>query len=437
MKLSYKKLKNSLFFSIFYIFLLINFSYADILRLDIKGPITPPILDYIEMGFNEAFEKKVDLILIVLDTPGGLEKTMREITDKILTSRIPVCVYVYPAGSRAGSAGAIIALSSHILAMTPGTNIGAAHPITIFGEIKDKTLESKIVNDMKAYARSIAEIRGKNSKVVEDFIEKSLSITAFEAKEKGIADLVVNDIDSLMTSINGVEFKHLEKFQKIFLKDTKIESFQMPLFVKISNFISQPNLAYVFLILGLLLIFFELSNPGLYVPALSGIFLILLSFYGFHLLSANITGIFLIIFAMILLIAEIYVTSFGILGLSGIIALILGNIMLYKSLGESIRFSAMYMITIILAAIILSLLIFYFIIKAQFKKPLEGMEALIGEEGNCIKKKDVRNGKVFVRGEIWNAEFLDEIYEGEKIKVVGIKKNTLVVKKLENEKINQ
>lgn len=140
---------------------------------------------------------------------------------------------------------------------------------------------------------------------------------------------------------------------------------------------------------------------------------------------------------MILLIAEIYVTSFGILGLSGIIALILGNIMLYKSLGESIRFSAMYMITIILAAIILSLLIFYFIIKAQFKKPLEGMEALIGEEGNCIKKKDVRNGKVFVRGEIWNAEFLDETYEGEKIKVVGIKKNTLVVKKLENEKINQ
>lgn len=430
MKWSLKKLKISYIFIILFIISFVNNAEATILRLDIKGAITQPVLDYVEIGFNEAFEKKVDLILIVLDTPGGLEKIMREITDKIINSKIPVCVYVHPAGTRAGSAGAVIALSAHVLAMSPGTNIGSAHPTTLLGEIKDKTLETKIVNDMKAYVRSIAEIRGKNIDVAEGFVEKSLSITAYEAKEKGIADLVVEDIDSLIDKINGFEFKHLEKTKKILLVDKKIDIFEMPLFIRISNFIAQPNLAYIFLILGLLLIFFELSNPGLYVPALLGIFLILLSFYGFHLLSANLTGIFLIILAMVLLIAEIYITSFGILGLGGITALILGNIMLYKSLGEAIRFSVMYMITIIFVAVIISLLIFYFIIKAQFQKPLEGIEALIGEEGNCVKKKDQNTGKVFVHGEIWNAEFLDEVNEGEKVKVIGVKKNTLMVKKI-------
>lgn len=437
MKWLLKKLKNSLFYTILFSFLIIGYSGASILRLDIKGAITPPIYDYIEMGLNEASQKEVDLILIVLDTPGGLEKTMREISNKILISKIPVCVYIYPSGARAASAGAIIALSAHVLAMAPGTSIGASHPLTIFGEIKDKTLESKIVNDMKAYVRSIAEVRGKNAGVVEEFIEKSLSITAFEAKEKNIADLVVDNIDSLVSLIDGLEYKNLQKSQKIVLRDKKVENFEMPITIRISKFISQPNLAYVFLVFGLLLIFFELSNPGLYVPALSGIFLILLSFYGFHLLSANLTGIFLIILAMILLIAEIYITSFGLLGLGGIIALILGNIILYKSLGEAIRFSPMYMITVILIAVFISILIFYFIIKAQFLKPLEGMEALIGEEGSCVRKKDSNIGKVFVRGEIWNAEFMDEIFEGEKIKVVGIKKNTLIVKKLKNEKIIQ
>lgn len=437
MKWFLEKLKNSFFCIILFTFLIIVNADASILRLDIKGAITPPVYDYIEMGINEASQREVDLILIVLDTPGGLEKTMREISNKILVSNIPICIYVHPSGARAASAGAIIALSAHVLAMTPGTSIGASHPVTIFGEIKDKTLESKILNDMKAYARSIAEIRMKNVEIAEDFIEKSLSITAFEAKEKGIADLVVDNIDSLISQINGIEYKNLDRIQIIHLKDRNMDNYDMPFTIKVSNFIAQPNLAYVFLVLGLLLIFFELSNPGLYVPALLGIFLILLSFYGFHLLSANLTGIFLIILAMILLIAEVYITSFGILGLGGIIALILGNIMLYKSLGEAIRFSPMYMITIILIAVFISILIFYFIIKAQLIKPLEGIEALIGEEGSCVRKKDTNIGKVFVRGEIWNAEFIDEISEGEKIRVVDIKKNTLIVKKLENEKIIQ
>ncbi|MCX7769606.1 MAG: nodulation protein NfeD [Proteobacteria bacterium] len=425
-----KRLINNLFWVLLLIFSFEDNLQASVLKLNIKGPITPPIEDYIDIGFDHAQEKKADLILIILDTPGGLEKTMRSITEKILSSKIPVCIYVYPNGARAASAGAIIALSAHILAMAPGTNIGASHPLSIFGEIKDKTLEMKIINDLKAYTRSIAQTRGKDSQIAEDFVEKSLSLSANEAKEKGIADLVVNDIDSLLSQLNGVSYRHLSKTYFIQLGETKIEEYEMPLFIKISNFLSQPNLAYLFLIFGLLLIFFELSNPGLYVPALTGILLILLSFYGFHLLSANLVGILLIILAMVLLIAEIYITSFGILGLSGIISLILGNIMLYKSLGGAIRFSPMYMIVIILVAIVISLLIFYFIVKAQLKKPLEGLDALIGEEGDCIKKLDNYKGKVFVHGEIWNAEFLNEVREGERIKVVGIKKNTLLVEKI-------
>lgn len=428
------KLKNSLILTCLFFILLNLPAYSKILKIKIDGPITPPMADFVEFALDKARNENAELIIITLNTPGGLDKSMRDITSQILSSNIPVCVYVYPVGARAGSAGAIIAISSHVLAMSSGTNIGSAHPINIFGEIKDKTLETKIVNDLKAYAQSLAQLRGKNTEIAGDFVEKSLSLSSSEAKEKNIADIIADDFNSLLKNLDGFVFRHAEKSFKIKLSDKSIEELDMPLYIKILNFISQPNLAYLLLIFGLFCIFFELSNPGLYVPALLGILLILLSFYGFHLLSANMVGVFLIILAMVLLIAEIYVTSFGLLGLSGIISLVLGNILLYKSLGRAIRFSPMYIAIIVIITISVSLLILYFGLKVQFKKPLEGLESLIGEEGECIKKISATKGKVFVHGEIWNAEFDNEINKGDKVKIVGIRKNILVVKKLKDEK---
>ncbi len=428
------KLGNKLFIWILLIFILHKVAYAKILRINLEGPITPPVSDFVELAINKAEKDNMELLLIVLNTPGGLEKSMRDIANNILSSKVSVCVYVYPSGARATSAGAIIALSAHILAMASGTTIGSAHPINIFGEIKDKNLEKKIVNDLKAYTMGLAEIRGKNKEVAGEMVDKSLSMTAFEAKEKGIADLLVDDINSLVKYIDGFYYKQSEKVYTVKITDNNIIEFDMPLYLKISNFLAQPNLAYIFLIFGLLCIFFELSNPGLYVPALTGILLILLSFYGFHLLSANMTGIFLIIMAMVLLIAEIYITSFGLLGLSGIASLIIGNILLYKSLGGAVKLNLMYMLAVVIITIGIAILILFFGLKAQFIKPLEGMEALIGEEGEVFRKISNERGKVFIRGEIWNARFLDDVSEKERVRVVGVKKNILEVKKIEDEK---
>jgi len=428
------KLRNKLFILFFLICLMNEVACAKILRINLQGPITPPVSDFVEMAINKAEKEDMKLLLIILNTPGGLEKSMRDIANNILSSKVPVCVYVYPSGARATSAGAIIALSAHILAMASGTTIGSAHPINIFGEIKDKNLEKKIVNDLKAYAMSLAEIRGKNKSVAGEFVDKSLSMTAFEAKEKGITDLVEDDLYSLIKHIDGFSYKQSENVFTVKIKENNIIVFDMPLYLKISNFLAQPNLAYLFLIFGLLCIFFELSNPGLYVPALTGILLILLSFYGFHLLSANMTGIFLVILAMVLLVAEIYITSFGLLGLSGIASLVIGNILLYKSLGGAIKLNLMYMIVVVIITIIVAILILFFGLKAQFIKPLEGIEALIGEEGEVFRKISSERGKVFIHGEIWNAKFLDDVSERERVRVVGVKKNILEVKKIKDEK---
>jgi membrane-bound serine protease (ClpP class) len=428
------KLRNKLLILIFFICFLHKIAFAKILRIDLEGPITPPISDFVELAINKAEKENMKLLLITLNTPGGLEKSMRDISNNILASKVPVCVYVYPSGARATSAGAIIALSAHILAMASGTTIGSAHPINIFGEIKDKNLEKKIVNDLKAYAMGLAEIRGKNKDIAGALVDKSLSMTAFEAKEKSISDLVEDDLSSLIIRIDGFSYKQSGNVYELKIMDNTIIEFDMPLYLKISNYLAQPNLAYLFLIFGLLCIFFELSNPGLYVPALIGILLILLSFYGFHLLSANMTGIFLIILGMVLLIAEVYITSFGLLGLSGIASLVVGNILLYKSLGGAIKLDIMYMLIVVIIIIVIAILVLFFGLKAQFMKPLEGIEALIGEEGEVYKKITSDKGKVFVHGEIWNARFLENVSEKEKVRVVGVKRNILQVKKIEDEK---
>lgn len=408
-------------------------SKGAIAKITIDDAISPPVAEYVVSSINDAKNKKYDLIIIILNTPGGLEQSTREIVDAILTSPTPICVYVYPSGARAASAGALIALASHILAMSPVSNIGAAHPTNIAGEIKNKQLETKIVNDLKAYVRSLAELRKRNISVAESFVEKSLSLTSKEAKEQGIADVIAEDVDILLQKIEGFEYRSGNFFGKLTLKDKNIENFEMPITIKILKNLTNPNLTYILMMIGIFFLFFELSNPGLIIPGLLGVILILLSFYGFHILSADIVGIIFIFIGIVLLAAEVFIVSKGLLSLGGIASFIIGNIMLYKSLDSALGFRLGYMISLIIVTFGIILVMLLIGIKAQFKKPLEGLESIIGLEGECISISNKKTGKVFVRGEIWNAEFLDNLNTGDKITVVGYKNNILIVKRSINE----
>ncbi len=404
---------------------------APIFTIEVDGIINPPTAKFIIDSIDEAAKEGGQCLIIQLDTPGGLMESMRLIVKKILTSNIPVIVYVSPKGARAASAGVFITMAAHIAAMAPGTHIGAAHPVTLGAEGKEsKTMTDKIVNDTVSNIKSIAKTRGRNVDWAEKAVRKSVSATEEEALKLNVVDLISLDLQDLLTKIDGRVVKIDGSSRTLLTKGMQPRSLQMSWRDKLLDVISNPQIAYYLLMLGGMGIFFELSNPGAILPGVVGGIFLILAFYALHVLPVNYAGLALILFAIILFIAEIKVVSHGLLAVGGVISLLLGSLMLFQSPAEYMRIS----LSVIIPAVLVTSSFFIFAatmaIRARLTKPTTGMEGLIGETGTA-STPIAPEGKVAIHGEIWDVVSDQNIERGEKVQVFGVVNLKLKVKKIE------
>lgn len=405
---------------------------ARILTITINSPIHPVSAELILKALERARSEKAELLIIKMNTPGGLDTSMREIIEGILNSPVPVVTFVYPHGARAASAGFFIGLSCDIFAMAPGTNTGAAHPvgIALTGQAQDKTMEEKVTHDAAAYIRTLAEKRERNIQMAEDAVRKSLSYTEQEALKGKLIDLVVNNQEELIQALDGRQIKRFDgHLEVLHLKDVPVEEIQLTFRQKLLMTVANPNLAYILLMLGLLGLYFEFANPGAVVPGVIGGISLLLAFFSFQILPVNLVGLLLIIFGTILFFLEIKIHSYGALTMGGIISLILGSLMLIKSPIPELRPSLKFIIPVALGVSFVFIFLVFLVIKAHTRKILTGKEGMVGEIGTALTSF-APDGKVLVHGEIWRAVSEDVINRGDKIQVVEVLNNlTLRVKK--------
>ena len=400
----------------------------DVITVD--AAITPAVSEYIIKSIEESYSARSQGLIILLDTPGGLDLAMRDIIKATLNSPIPVILFVHPSGARAASAGVMITMAAHVAAMTPGTNIGAAHPVAMgVGGKMDETMAKKIENDAVAYAVSIANKKGRNAEWVEDAVRKSVSITAEEALTLNVIDIVANDVTELLDKIDGKTITLPSGDVTFKSKGALINEKTMGLRERILTTLSDPNIAYLLLMIGLAGLYFEFAHPGAILPGVVGGISLILSFFAMQTLPVNYAGILLIIFGIILFIAEIKVVSHGMLTVAGIICLVLGSLMLFESPIPAMRVSLRVMIPTIAIVSLFFVGVISLAVKAQMRKPATGMEGMIGKEGKAITGV-YEDGKVFIKGEVWNASSGDAIEEGEPVRVIGVKGLNLTVEKV-------
>ncbi len=394
------------------------------LIIEMEGPINPGTASYVVRGLEEAQKRGAVLAVIRLDTPGGLATSMRLIVKAILNSSVPVIVYVAPRGAGAASAGVMVTVAGHVAAMAPGTNIGAAHPVSAGGKDVGGTMSEKVVNDMASYGRGIAEDKSRNGQWVEKAIRESVSVTADEALKINIIDLVAEDMDELFRLLDGREVKLVQGKVTLKTSDLKRHYFHPGVRDRILKTISDPNIAYILMMIGLAGLYFELAHPGAIFPGVIGAISLILAFYSFQTLPVNYAGLLLIVLALIFFIAEIKVTSYGVLSIGGLISLIIGSIMLFEDVGVSLR---LLFPTIILVGgffVVVAGLAF----RAYRSKPKIGVESLSGEVGVAKEAIDLE-GLVFIHGEYWRARASDKIEPGENVIVESIHGLVLQVRK--------
>jgi membrane-bound serine protease (ClpP class) len=396
--------------------------------IKVEGVIDPITSEYVERSIKTAESAGAEALIIQMDTPGGLDASMRSIIKNILESKVPVVVYVYPRGARAASAGSFILISSHIAAMSPGTNVGAAHPVALGGETP---VSEKITNDAAAYIRSLAEERGRNPELAESFVRNSTSITAREALEQGIIEIIAEDYSSLLNSLNGREVETKDGNKTLHTAEAEIEVIPLSPREEFLHILSDPNIAYILFIAGFYGIIFELSNPGAILPGIVGGICILLALWSFQALSISAVGVALIVFALLLFLAETQVPSHGLLAVGGTISLLLGSIMLIDIEKEPfLRISYEIIITATLITALFFAVAVSLIVKTHKKKPITGAEGMIGLTGE-VKEDLSPEGEVFVHGELWRARAKEgEIKRGKKVKVVGVENLILIVEEV-------
>ena len=397
------------------------------LIIELEGPISPGTAAYVTRGLEEAQKKEAVLAVIRLDTPGGLASSMRIIVKAILNSPVPVIVYVAPRGAGAASAGVMVTVAGHIAAMAPGTNIGAAHPVMAGGKDVGGTMSEKVVNDMASYGRGIAEDKGKNGTWVEKAIRESVSITANQALDINVIDLIAKDMDDLFELLDGREVRLAKGNVTLKTTDLKTTYFHLGFRDRVLKTISDPNIAYILMMIGLAGLYFELAHPGAIFPGVIGGISLILAFYSFQTLPVNYAGLLLIILAIIFFIAEIKVVSYGILSIGGLISLTIGSIMLFENVGVSLR---LMLPTVLLVGgffVVVTGLAF----KAYRVRPKSGVDGLLGKVGDVRETIDPE-GLVFVHGEYWQARASEKIEPGEKVMVESVHGLVLKVRKAVN-----
>jgi len=419
----------------------------EIVVIEINGTINPATLDYIRTGLEEAERISAEALIILLDTPGGLLSSTKDIVKHLLNSPIPVVVYVSPSGASATSAGVFITLSANIAAMAPGTSIGAAHPVSLIPggkqpEKKEKSptkdltgkkeseseeradqdiMSEKIENYASSFIESIAEHRGRNVEWAIDAVRESASITATEALEMKVIDLISPSLHDLQTHINGMKVKLPQGERTLLTSGATIVRVEMSAKQKLINILSTPDIAFLLLSLGSLGLLLEFYNPGLIFPGVAGVVCLMMGFVSFQILPFNYAGVVLLVLAVGLFIAEVYISSYGLLTTGGVISFALGALLLFDTPDSDVRVGYGVVFASTAAIVLFFGYILFYLVKAQKLKPLAGMEGIIGEEG--VAASDIgEDGKIYVMGEYWDAVSDEPISSGDKIKVVESKK---------------
>ena len=421
-------MKRILLYTVFSFFLMPLIQAQTVLSITIDGAINPTVAAYIQRGIEKATSKNAECLIIHLNTPGGLLKSTRVIVGEILDSPVPVVVYVSPGGAHAGSAGVFITMAANIAAMAPGTNIGAAHPVSLQSGM-DSVMNEKTTNDAAAFIRTIAEKRNRNLEWAEDAVRESVSVTAREALVKNIIDLVVYDVASLLEQINGKTVEVQGGSKVLNTSKATVENLDMTFIEKLLNILGDPNIAYILMLIGFYGILFELYSPGAIFPGVLGGISLILAFYSMHTLPVNYAGLALIVFAIILFILEIKIVSHGMLAIGGVISLLLGSLMLIRP-GSALEFARISS-GVIIPAVVFTAAFFLFLIgmglKAQRSKSVTGAGSMVGETGEALESFDT-TGQVLVHGEIWKAETVaGKIEKGQAIRVTAIENFKLFI----------
>ncbi len=402
--------------------------------VDIKGSINP--------GTYQLFARALDLaqangscLIIELDTPGGLVSTLRQMVQRVMASSVPIVVYVAPSGARAASAGAILTMSANIAAMAPGTNIGAAHPVGLSpDEVKDNVMKKKVENDLAAMARSIAVQRGRNMKWAEDAVRKSVSATADEALRLKVIDLIAENMDDLLSKMDDRMIRLTGKEVLLKTGGARLIWVRENLREKILSAIGDPNIAYILMMIGVAGLYFELANPGTMFPGIIGGISLLLGLYAMQALPVNTVGLALYFLGIVLFIAELFITSHGLLGIGGAISLILGSVMLFDTPATGVKVTAGVLWPTLVTVVLFLGGTVFLAARATLSRPRAGMEALIGAIGTVRRQVDPQDGLVFVHGELWRARSDSPIPPGTKVQIASVKGLILDVKPIDKEK---
>ena len=397
---------------------------GNVARIRVEMAIGPVAMKVIDGAISRAFEENCDLLVIELDTPGGLDQSMRDICRHLLNADIPVCVYVSPSGARAASAGLFIAYAAHIAAMAPGTNIGAAHVVNMGGTM-DSVMSEKVQNDAVAYITSIAKKRGRNISWAQSAVLKSQSIDAAAAKDSNIVDYLAPDLKSLLKQIDGRVVDLPAGPDTLHVAGAEVHEYALSFKDRFLRVITDPTVAFILFNLGWLGLMIELYNPGAILPGVVGGISLIVAFFAFQQLPINYAGLGLIIFAVLLFALEIKVTSHGILAVGGVISMLLGSLLLIDSPAPYLQISLVVIITTVLVVSALFLFIVSFAVKAHRRKVVTGKEGMIGAIG------EVRTGgTAFVSGELWRMDCDEPLMEGDKVRVVSMESMRLKVEKI-------
>jgi len=396
---------------------------------EVDGVISPASSSYLLRIIALAEQEEAICLIVKLDTPGGLDASMRVITKRMLNTKVPVVIYVAPKGARAASAGVFILYASHVAAMAPGTNVGAAHPVNMGGEKLDSVMIQKVTNDAVAYLKAIAKEKGRNVAWAEKAIRESASIDAETAVRKRVCDIIAENVDDLIVKLHGRIVQVNGEDVVLNTESRPVQNMPMTFKERLLLLLTNPTVAYILLLLGVYGLFFELQNPGMIFPGVVGSICIILGFYALQLLPVNYAGVALILLSAFLFILEIYIASHGLLAIGGIISLVFGSLILFESDVQFLRLSW----EVIVIAVIIVAAFFIFIvsmgIRAQFRKRATGKEGLVGEVGEAKTDITVSGGTVFVHGEYWNAVSDATIKKGSSVKVMSSKDMIVKVKK--------
>jgi membrane-bound serine protease (ClpP class) len=395
--------------------------------IDLDGAITPVTARLLTAAIERAQSERMQALIVRLNTPGGLERSMRSMAQAILNAQIPVIVYVAPTGARAASAGVFITMAAHVAAMAPATNIGAAHPVTIGGGDTGKEMGKKIENDAAAFARSLAAERGRNVEWAEKAVRASVSVTEREAVKLKVVDLIADSVPDLLAKVDGRTVKTARGPVTLATRDAAVRLIEVRFRDRFLALITDPNIAYILMMVGMLGIFFELQNPGVVLPGIIGGISLILAFFAFQSLPINWAGVLLILFGVALLIAEIKIVSHGVLTAGGVVAMVLGSFMLYDAPEVGFRVSWTVILPTVGATAGLVVWAVSAGMRAMMKSPVTGAAGMIGR---IVVARSALGpeGQVQVDGEIWRAVSEGgSIPAGEKVRVMAVDGLTLKV----------